>query len=150
VHHWTGARASWWPSKPRVYTLGLCQRPPGQPQHQESSHTRHMVLDRTWSKRMVTRSTGQNTSHNRHDRQRKSMQGCTSARHCHDGAHGHHPQMKQSRRSRVWQDSRQDAQMHLQGVLRAGVPWKPWHMSLRTTSLCQRPCDTKGGRGGTW
>ena len=34
--------------------------------------------------------------------------------------------------------------MYLQGVLRAGVSWTPWHMSLRTTSLCQRPCDTKG------
>ena len=74
MHHGAGTRASWWPSKPRVYTLGLCQRPPGQPQHQKRSHTRRMVLDRTWSKRMVTRSTGQNASHNKHDRQRKSMQ----------------------------------------------------------------------------
>jgi hypothetical protein len=39
-----------------------------------------------------------------YDRQRQSMQSCTSAWHCHDGAHGQHPQMKQSRRSRVWQD----------------------------------------------
>ena len=35
------------------------------------SHIRHMVLDCTWSKRMVMRSAGQTASHNRYDRQRK-------------------------------------------------------------------------------
>ena len=108
MHHGSGTRASWWPSKPRVYILGLGWTP-GQQQHQERPHTRHVVFDHTWGKRIVTRSTGQNTSCNRYDRQRQSMQSCTSVWHCHDGAHGQHPQMKQSRRSRVWQDSRQDA-----------------------------------------
>jgi hypothetical protein len=148
VHHGSGTRASWWPSKPRVYILGLGQRSPRWP-HQACSHIRHMVLDCTWNKRMVMRSTGQTASHNRYDRQRKSMQSCTSAWHCHDGAHGQRPQMKQSRRSKVWPDSRQDARMRLPGVLRASRPWYNSHMSRRTTSLCQRPCDTKGVHGGT-
>ena len=61
------------------------------------SHIRHVVLDRTWGKRMVMRSTGPTASHNKYDRQRKSMQSCTSAWNCHNGAHGQRPQMKQSK-----------------------------------------------------
>ena len=95
------------------------------------------------------RSIGQTASHNRYDRQRKSMQSCTSAWHCHDGAHGQRPQTKQARRSKVWPDSRQHARMRLPGVLRASRPWKNGHTSQCTTSLCQRPCDTKGVHGGT-